>query len=89
MTRAKNEGRRRQRDFPLGAVVAAGLAAIGFGVAVAQFDARRAPDSAAAAGLAVGDPTPIVALPATTGGTLSLGQFRGTKVVVYFYEGSG
>jgi len=43
----------------------------------------------AGSGLATGAEAPSVAQPATSGQTLSLQQFRGSKVVVYFYEGFG
>jgi peroxiredoxin Q/BCP len=36
-------------------------------------------------GPAVGDPAPAFLAPATTGGTLSLGDFAGRIVVLYFY----
>ncbi len=43
-----------------------------------------------AAGAASGQPAPgrPLTLPATRGGALSLQQFTGHKVVLYFYEGS-
>jgi len=40
-------------------------------------------------GVATGAAVPSIAQPATSGGTLSLQQLQGSKVVVYFYEGSG
>jgi len=44
----------------------------------------------AVAGAANGQPAPgrTLTLPATRGGALSLRQFAGRKVVLYFYEGS-
>jgi len=44
----------------------------------------------AAAGAASGQPAPdrTLTLPATRGGALSLRQFTGRTVVLYFYEGS-
>lgn len=90
MPRADRRARRVQRGVPWGlAIVAGALLLLGFGFALAQLSARRAPQTAASAGLAVGTPTPAIALPATTGATLALGQLRGSKVVVYFYEGAG
>ena len=43
----------------------------------------------AGSGVATGAAVPSIAQPATSGGTLSLQQLQGSKVVVYFYEGSG
>jgi len=43
----------------------------------------------AGSGVATGAEAPSIAQPATSGQTLSLQQLRGSKVVVYFYEGSG
>ena len=37
----------------------------------------------------VGMPAPSIPLPSTSGGPISLEQYRGSKVVVYFYEGAG
>lgn len=81
--------RRGRRGFPWGLAVVAGFAALGLGLAIAQLTAPRAPQAAVSAGLALGAAAPAVTLPATTGGAVSLNQFRGTKVVVYFYEGGG
>ena len=38
-------------------------------------------------GLAVGSPVPTDSVPSSDGRTVSLSDFRGSKVVVYFYEG--
>jgi hypothetical protein len=38
--------------------------------------------------LPVGSATPSITLPATTG-EFTLAQLRGSKVVLYFYEGAG
>jgi len=43
----------------------------------------------AGSGIATGAEAPSIAQPATSGQTLSLQQLRGSKVVVYFYEGTG
>lgn len=43
----------------------------------------------AGAGLAVGSPVPMDSVPSSVGGMASLVDFRGSKVVVYFYEGGG
>ncbi len=40
-------------------------------------------------GLAVGQVAPDLSLPATTGDKLDLQSYRGSKLVVYFYEGAG
>ncbi|MCZ8512512.1 thioredoxin-dependent thiol peroxidase [Paenibacillus filicis] len=42
-------------------------------------------DQAAAAALEVGQPVPDFTLPASSGSDVSLHQFRGKKVVIYFY----
>src|SRR3989442_752257 len=41
------------------------------------------------AGLAVGSPVPTDSVPSSDGRTVSLNDFRGSKLVVYFYEGGG
>lgn len=89
MARAKSKARGKRRSFPLSLAMTAGLAALGFGFAVAQLSAPRPPEAVGSAVLAIGASAPTVALPATTGGTLSLDRLRGTKIVVYFYEGGG
>jgi|SRR6266705_2275883 len=38
-------------------------------------------------GLAVGSPVPTDSVPSSDGRTVSLADFHGSKVVVYFYEG--
>ena len=38
-------------------------------------------------GLAVGAPVPADSVPSSSGQPASLGDFHGSKVVVYFYEG--
>ncbi len=55
---------------------------------VGVFATHRSASLPPTVGLAVGSPAPALALPATTGGTLSLAQLRGLKVVVLFYEGA-
>jgi len=45
--------------------------------------------SAAERGLAVGAPAPVMSLQSTDGIAISLDQLKGSKVVVYFYEGGG
>jgi hypothetical protein len=46
-------------------------------------------EDGSARGAAVGAQAPSMTLPATAGGSVSLAGLRGSKVVVYFYEGSG
>jgi hypothetical protein len=41
----------------------------------------------AGSGLAVGSSVPTDSVPSSSGRTVSLADFRGSKVVVYFYEG--
>ena len=38
-------------------------------------------------GLAVGSPVPTDSVPSSSGHPVSLADFRGSKVVIYFYEG--
>jgi len=40
-------------------------------------------------GLAVGSPVPTDSVPSSDGRTVSLTDFHGCKLVVYFYEGGG
>ncbi len=40
-------------------------------------------------GLAIGSPVPTDSVPSSDGRAVSLADFRGSKVVVYFYEGGG
>ena len=39
--------------------------------------------------ISLGSAAPLITLPATTGSELGLAQLRGSKVVLYFYEGAG
>ncbi|TMF51853.1 MAG: redoxin domain-containing protein [Chloroflexi bacterium] len=58
-------------------------------VAVTQLG-RGGPDGARGSsgnGLAVGSPAPTDSVPSSSGRTVSLADFHGSKVVVYFYEG--
>lgn len=83
--------RRRSTRDPLRSWLvagAAGLLAVGLGCAAAQVTVFRPPPDPSA-GLPVGALVPALALPATTGGVLSLDRLRGSTVVVYFYEGAG
>ena len=47
------------------------------------------PASGGNGGLAVGSPVPTDSVPSSDGRTVSLTEFHGSKVVVYFYEGGG
>jgi len=49
----------------------------------------RSTPSSGGSPLGSGTEAPSIAEPATTGQVLSLQQLRGSKVVVYFYEGAG
>jgi AhpC/TSA family len=40
-------------------------------------------------GAQAGNAVPDIAQPATTGQPISLAQLRGSKVILYFYEGAG
>ncbi len=64
-----------------------GLAILG---GVVWLAGQRTASGGVAAGAASGQPAPgrTLTLPATRGGALSLRQFAGRKVVLYFYEGS-
>ena len=51
---------------------------------------RTSPASTSSAKvIADGTTVPAIAQPSTSGQALSLAQFTGNKVVVYFYEGAG
>jgi hypothetical protein len=54
-------------------------------VALALLDFRPGTPSNSDGGQAASDQTPF----ATTGGEMSLADLRGSKVVLYFYEGAG
>jgi hypothetical protein len=56
-------------------------------VAVTQFGHAGSGD--AGGGLAVGSTVPTDSVPSSDGRTASLADFRGSKLVVYFYEGGG
>ena len=59
-------------------------------IAVIQLGHGGSGDAAGAgAGLAVGSPVPSDSVPSSSGSTMSLADFKGSKVVVYFYEGGG
>ncbi len=57
--------------------------------AVAAVVAVWSPHPPQSGAIPLGSVAPSVPLSATTGGTLALSQLRGSKVVVYFYEGVG
>lgn len=59
-------------------------------VAVTQLGHAGSSGAAGAGGgLAVGSPVPTDSVPSSGGSTVSLTDFRGSKVVVYFFEGGG
>ena len=58
-------------------------------IAVMQLGHAGGGGGAAGNGLAVGSPVPTDSVPSSSGSTASLADFRGSKVVVYFYEGGG
>ena len=74
----------RRRAVTIGAFVAAALVFVAW-VGWQAFT----PPPPLSGGLSPGSAAPSIARPATTGGSLSLDQLRGLKVVVYFYEESG
>jgi len=57
-------------------------------VALVQLFGSRPPASSSG-GIPLGRVAPSIALSSTAGGSLSLDGLRGSKVVVYFYEGAG
>lgn len=50
---------------------------------------EQAPSSSGAAPIAVGDTAPAFSLESTTGGTVSLSDFAGKPVLLYFSMGPG
>jgi cytochrome oxidase Cu insertion factor (SCO1/SenC/PrrC family) len=57
----------------------------GFALACSKNQAPPSPAPAGAATLRVGDPVPSVEVPSSDGKKVSLTQFRGKKVVLWFY----
>lgn len=79
----------RWDSIPLAVWIVSGAAIL---AAAVFFVALRGPSGApsgSSSGAAVGATLSVSPQPATTGQSLSLDQYRGSKVVVYFYEGSG
>ncbi len=59
-------------------------------VAATQFGHAGTSDAGSSGGgLAAGAPVPTNSVPSSSGSTVSLSDFRGSKVVVYFFEGGG
>jgi hypothetical protein len=59
-------------------------------IAVTQLGHAGSGDAGSAGGgLAVGSAAPTDSVPSSGGSTVSLSDFHGSKVVVYFYEGGG
>ncbi len=70
----------------------AAVALIALGVALGSRDGGGGPGGSRdnAGELAAGTPAPEVRLPATTGDTVDLADFRGKRnVLLYFYEHAG
>ncbi len=93
-TPARNERYRRpdhRRKWLLAAGAAAAVLALGWWA----FQGWSKPSTQSTANtpadetILIGAQAPTVALPSTTGGQLSLDQYRGSRVVLYFYEGVG
>jgi cytochrome oxidase Cu insertion factor (SCO1/SenC/PrrC family) len=78
---------RRRRAVVVAVALLIGLAIIG---GVIWLAGQRSTAEGPVGGVAVGPAAPGrgLALPATRGGSLSLQQLSGRKVVLYFYEGS-
>ena len=92
--RARNERYRRPDGKPkwlLAVGGALGVLAIGWwGMqAWSKTPAEQTATTASEGAISIGAEAPAVALPSTSGGQLSLDQYRGSRVVVYFYEGVG
>lgn len=64
------------------------LVIIGISVAVVLLARRERSQPAEDLGAPLGTSVPDLALPSTSGHPLSLGSFRGKRLVVYFYEGA-
>ena len=62
---------------------------VGAFVAVTQLGRAGDGTGVAGRGVAVGSAAPTDSVPSSGGRTVSLADFRGSKVVVYFYEGGG
>jgi cytochrome oxidase Cu insertion factor (SCO1/SenC/PrrC family) len=80
-------GQRRRRAAVVAVALLIGLAILG---GVIWLAGQRSTAEGPMGGVAVGQAAPGrgLALPATRGGSLSLQQLSGRKVVLYFYEGS-
>ncbi len=63
------------------------LVLVGAFVAVTQLGHAGGGTGLAGGGLAVGEPVPTDSVPSSSGRTASLADLRGSKMVVYFYEG--
>ncbi len=91
-TRAKSKPKRLPRRYPSRNwwpyAIAGGIVVLVAGfVAVTQLGRASSGAGAAGGGLAVGSPVPTDSVPSSSGDTASLADFRGSKVVVYFYDG--
>lgn len=84
MARVGRRKRSKQTRLPWGYLIG-GAVLVAAIVAVLALWTSSQPRSGA---IALETPAPSFALPATTGGALTLSQLRGSKIVVYFYEGA-
>jgi hypothetical protein len=92
-TPARRSSSRARSWWPYAIAAAVLVATAGFALSLQsagsshQSPGRGGP--AAERGLPVGAAAPSRPLQSSAGGSLSLAQMRGTKVVVYFYEAGG
>lgn len=92
--RARNERHRRTDNtsrWLLAVGAAVGVLAIGWWALQAW---PKAPSDATAnigsdRTISIGAQAPMIALPSTSGREVSLDEYRGSRLVVYFYEGVG
>lgn len=86
MAHAGRRTRDRKRWMPWAYVAGGGVL---LAAAVAATVVLWTPPPLRSGATPLGSAAPSIALPATTGGTLALSQLRGSKVVLYSYEGAG
>jgi len=83
---ASRRTRSETTRVPWGYAAGGGLVIAAAIVAVIALWMSSPPGSRA---ISLGSAAPLITLPATTGSELGLAQLRGSKVVLYFYEGAG
>lgn len=94
-TPARNERYRRPPDQRPRWLLAAGAAVAVLAIGWWAFQGWSKPPTHSTANtggdqtIVIGAQAPTVALASTSGGQVSLDQYRGSRVVVYFYEGVG